>query len=289
MASTTLAPPSPELLPSTWADASGGEHVEFRILGPVGARYDGQELSLGGAKPLTVLAVLLVERGVVHDSRLISLLWGSNPPRTVGAQLYTYVSRLRKSLPDAIKFSRIGQGYSVEIGSARFDYNDFCRLSDLGTMHLNSSNYRWAAEYLSAALDLWSGPALSNVTEYLSDEQAIGLEERRLTALERRIDADLALGREEQLVGELHVLTAQHPLREAFRDKLMRALFWCGRQSEAIRVYHDGRRLLAEELGLDPDFRLQETFSAILSGGATLQRAGKGRSRNADHDRVAAR
>jgi DNA-binding SARP family transcriptional activator len=266
MTITVLDPLSPARVTGT---------TEFRILGPVGVYHGGREIMLGGAKPLTVLAALLVERGaVVHDDRLISLLWGSDPPRTVGAQLYTYVSRLRKLLPPDIHFSRVGHGYSMSTGNARFDYEDFCRLSDLGSAELSASNYCRAAGYLGEALALWSGPALSNVTEFLSDEQAAGLEERRLATLERRIDADLALGRTEYLLAELHVLAAQYPLRESFRDKLMRALYRCGRQGDAIRVYHEGRRLLADELGVDPDIALQETFRAILAGEPALRLAG---------------
>jgi DNA-binding SARP family transcriptional activator len=254
-----------------------GIHVEFRILGPVGVRYDGRDLLLGGKKPLTLLAALLMNRGAaVHDSRLIEFLWGSNPPKTVDAQLYTYVSRLRKQLSSAAEFARRGEGYAMSTGRVSFDYEVFQRLFDLGAEELGAARYQQASNYLARALEMWSGPALTNVTEFFSDEQAAGLEERRLTALEYKIEADLALGRESQVLSDLYVLTARHPMREIFRDQLMRALFRCGRQAEAIKIYHDGRRLLADELGVDPDHALQRTYRAILAGDLRLRFAGAG-------------
>lgn len=246
--------------------------VGFRILGPVGARHNGHELPLGGAKQLTVLAVLLMaDGGVVHDSRLIALLWGADPPKTVDAQLCTYVSRLRNALPDTIELFRKGRGYSMTTGNASFDYRDFCQFSGVGTAAFNDTNYQVAASRLRAALQLWRGPALINATAFFSDEQGAALEQMRLAVLECRIEADLALGLHDMLLAELHMLTAQFPWREMFRDQLLRALFRCGRQGDAIETYHEGRRLLAEELGVDPDMALQETFQAIIMGDRRLR------------------
>lgn len=265
-------------LPSAQLDIRGARQANpahiagFKILGPVGVRCNGRDLLLGGAKQLTVLAALLMaNERVVHDSRLIALLWGADPPKTVDAQLCTYVSRLRNSLPDSTEFFRRGQGYSMITRNASFDYEEFCYFSDVGISAFNAANYRAAASYLREALMLWRGPPLVNTTVFFADEQVAGLEERRLTALEFRIEADLALGRHARLLAELYTLTAQYPLREMFRDQLLRALFRCGRQGDAIEIYHEGRRLLAEELGVDPDITLQQTFQAIIMGDRGLR------------------
>lgn len=245
--------------------------MEFRILGPVEVRAGEESLPLGGAKQRTVLAVLLLAKGqVVRDSRLSHLLWRDTPPTTASAQIYTYISRLRKMLTDDVTIVRHRQGYALTIGQATFDYDDFRRLSELGRAELAEGRYREASGHLSRALDLWNGPALTDVTDYLLDEELAGLEEIRMATLESRIETDLALGRYAELVSELLKLVGQYPLRESFRAHLMFALHRCGRQADALSVYHEGRRMLADELGVDPDVALRETYQGILTGRPSL-------------------
>ncbi len=248
-----------------------GRFTDFSVLGPVEARQGESILPLGGAKQITVLAALLIEHEeVVSDRRLIHLLWDDNPPRTVAAQLYTYVSRLRRRLSGAVDFYRVGSGYRMAFRNAFLDYDKFRQLSELGISELNTAEYRSAADHLAEALRLWHGPALSNATETFSEEQSASLEQGRMTALESRIEADLVLGRHTQILPELQTLSVQYPMHEMFRDQLMRALCRSGRKSDAIRVYNEGRRLLMEELGVDPDVKLQQTLRAIITGDERL-------------------
>ena len=245
----------------------GALAVHFHILGPVEARVDGVALPLGGTKPRTVLAALLLARGqVVRDSRLSHLLWRDQPPVTANAQIYTYISRLRKIAENHVFITRHGQGYALTLGHACFDHQDFEQLARRGREELAAGRFDQASSHLRAALALWHGPALTDVTEYLLDEELGGLEEGRVAALEGRIDADLALDRHESVVAELVRLVGQYPLRERFRAQLMTALHRCGRQAEALAVYHEGRKLLADELGVDPDERLRATYHSILAG-----------------------
>jgi SARP family transcriptional regulator, regulator of embCAB operon len=251
--------------------------TEFRVLGPVEARYGGALLRLGGAKQLTALAALLINHErLVSDSRLIHLLWGDSPPRTVNAQLYTYISRLRKRLSVTVGIHRVGAGYCLALENASLDYDQFRQLSDTGIFELNTAQYRSAADHLAEALRLWRGPALSGTTDILCNEQKVFLEQCRITVLESRMEADLALGRHAQVLAELHALSARYPMHEVFRGQLMRALCRCGRQGDAIKTYHDGRRLLATELGVDPDAKLQRTFQAIITGDECLSWPGSG-------------
>lgn len=256
--------------------ANGSEDpIIFRILGPVEAYREGTTLRLCGEKQITALAALLIEHGrVVSDNTLICLLWGDKPPRTADAQLYNYVSRLRKQFSGAADFRRIGSGYSMVFNNASLDYDQFCPLSQTGISKLKSGDYEAAADNLRDALRLWRGLPLSNVTVFFSDLYQASLEQYRMSVLENRIEADLALGRHAEILGELHALSARYPLCELFQDQLMRALCRCGRKGDAIRTYHDVRHLLAEELGVDPDARLQHTFEAAISGEERLMPPG---------------
>lgn len=239
--------------------------VEVCVLGPVGVSRAGHEISLGGSKPRTVLAALLLARGwVVPDGHLNEVLWGWHPPTTMSAQIYTYVSRLRKRLAPEIDIARQGAGYLLRLGSAEFDFDQFERLTRLGEEHLARGDFEKASSYFQAGLQKWNGPALANVTEFLTRTENPRLNEARMTALEARIDADLALGRHRQLIAELTGLTGRYPLRERLRVQLMTALYSDERQGDALRVYYDARRTLTEELGVDPGPALTAAYHAIL-------------------------
>ncbi|HEY0637823.1 MAG TPA: AfsR/SARP family transcriptional regulator, partial [Pseudonocardiaceae bacterium] len=243
----------------------GGVAVDFRLLGPVEAWRDGVEVPLDGAKQRTVLAALLLADGhMVSDDRLCELLWGEEPPATFVAQIYTYVSRLRKNLGDTLVIVRQRPGYLLRGG--RLDTREFDRLAAAGTEQLRAGRHEAAAGLLRSALALWRGPALAGVTDRLSEAQARRLEENRLVALAGRVEADLALGRQVDLVPELTALVAAHPLHEGFRVQLMSALARCDRQADALAVYRAGRRELADQLGIDPGPALESAFRAILAG-----------------------
>ncbi|MFJ4200821.1 BTAD domain-containing putative transcriptional regulator [Streptomyces sviceus] len=245
--------------------------MEFGILGPLRVRTDGREIAIPGRKQRTLLAALLLARGdVLSDERLTALLWGQRPPATVSAQLYTYVSRLRQRLGTAVELVREPAGYRLGIREAVFDAAEFHRLSRAGHQALRENRPDVAARLLHAALDLWRGPSLGGVTDQLRAAETPQLDEARMTALESRLEAELALGEHRQLVAELTGLVARFPLRERLRAQWMTALYRCERQAEALAVYQEGRRLLAEELGVDPGPALTATHHAVLSGGLAL-------------------
>ena len=241
--------------------------VEFGIMGPVEVRVDGRLLPIDGAKQRTVLAALLLSGGrVLSDDRLSELLWGLNPPVTMTAQLYTHISRLRKRCAPWLHLARRGPGYTMDRGGARFDWEEFQRLAEQARGELADGRYAEAAEQLHTALALWRGPALSDATGFLVETELPRLEEARINALEHRIEAELALGRHTQSVPELTRLVAEHPLREALRGQLMTALYRCDRRADALAVYERGRRVLRDELGMDPGPGLRCVHHGVLRG-----------------------
>ncbi|MEU1103899.1 BTAD domain-containing putative transcriptional regulator [Streptomyces tibetensis] len=247
--------------------------MEFLVLGPVEAVRDGERVALSGSKIHTVLAaMLLAQDRVVSDARLSSLLWGWDPPATASAQIYTYMSRLRKQLGDEAEIVRRPPGYVLRAPGALVDLVEFRRLERDGRRALAERRFEEASESLRRALRLWRGPALANVTEHLLDAELAPLEEERMLALESRIEADLELGRHEQVTAELTGLVASFPVRERLRAQLMTALYRCGRQADALHVYYEGRGVLAEQLGIDPGEVLGSTYQAVLGGELGLGR-----------------
>ncbi|WP_318199151.1 AfsR/SARP family transcriptional regulator [Streptomyces sp. SCL15-4] len=251
--------------------------LEFRVLGPVGLWSDGAEVPLGGCKQRTTLAALLLADGaVVSDSDLGGVLWEQRPPATYQAQIYTYASRLRGLFRAGATITRRGRGYRIERGDARFDLDEFHRLAEEGQALRRSGRTGDAADRLRAALDLWSGPTLTGVTDALVDNERSRIEMARMEALESRIDADLHLGRHRQLIIELTQLVGAHPLRETFRAKLMIALHRSDRQAEAFETFHAGCALLREQLGVDPGPTLHSAHRAILAGVFAPALSGRG-------------
>jgi DNA-binding SARP family transcriptional activator len=239
--------------------------MEFRILGPLAVWDEGAEISLGGPKPRALLAVLLLHPNeVVPTDRLIEALWGEDAPERATAALRVNISRLRKALPQDVLTTR-APGYVVRVEPDALDLHRFERLVDEGRTLLARGLAADASKRLRDALSLWRGPALADFAYETFAQAAIPrLEEIRLCAIELRIDADLALGRHDELVGELEALVAKHPLRERLRSYLMRALYRSGRQAEALEAYQDARRVLVDDLGIDPSLALQELERAIL-------------------------
>jgi len=235
--------------------------MEFRILGPLEVRDGNRLVSLGGPRQRAVLAVLLTRANeVVSTDRLIDELWGDEPPGTVMNVLQSYVSHLRKELGPDVLLTR-APGYLIELEPDQLDLRRFERFLDVA----RAEGPEEAAETLREALDLWRGPALADFAyEPFAQAEIARLEELRRVALERRIEADLALARHAELVGELEGLVAKHPLREHLRAQLMLALYRSGRQAEALEAYQSARRVLVDELGIDPSPALQELERAIL-------------------------
>jgi DNA-binding SARP family transcriptional activator/ABC-type branched-subunit amino acid transport system substrate-binding protein len=246
--------------------------MEFRILGPLDVVEDGRSLDLGGPKQRALLAALLLRAGeVVSQDRLIDDVWGEAPPATAAKTLQAYVSRLRKALADEsrerpiVRLETQGHGYVLRIPPESLDADAFQRGLAEGRQALARDDPKRAAELLRDALGLWRGPALGDLAyESFAQPEIARLEELHLTAIEERTDADLALGRADELIGELETLVERHPLRERLRGQLMLALYRSGRQAEALRVYQDGRQYLAAELGLEPGEGLRHLERQIL-------------------------
>lgn len=239
--------------------------IAIRLLGPVEAVANGGTLALGGRRQRALLALLALEMGrPVSADRLAEELWLGAPPAAAETTLRTYVSRLRRALGrDAIR-SEAG-GYALAVEPERLDAQRFERLERQGREALAAGAAGVAAERLQAALALWRGRALADVCDggALAAEAA-RLDELRLVALEERIEAELALGRHAALVPELQALIRDQPLRERLRRQLVLALYRSGRQADALAAYGDARRLLREELGLEPGEELKGLERAIL-------------------------
>src|ERR671918_961043 len=212
--------------------------MRFRILGPLEVSDQDRPLDLGAIKQRSLLALLLLNANeIVSTDRLIAELWGDSPPSTVAKSVHTYVSRLRKEIPGDRLVTR-PPGYVLRVGPTEFDLEVFERLR----REARGLPPGAAAEKLREALALWRGPPLADLAyEPFAQAEIARLEELRLTALEERIDADLADGRHADLVGELRARVADQPLRERLRGQLMLALYRSGRQAEALEAYQHAR------------------------------------------------
>ncbi|MEU6707140.1 AfsR/SARP family transcriptional regulator [Streptomyces wuyuanensis] len=252
---------------------ASGETLNLNLLGPVEAHRGGTPVRLGGPKPRTVLAALLLARGrVVGDTRLTTLLWDDRPPATCPAQLHTYASRVRHLLGPGIEVERRRPGYLIRLPErgVRVDLLEFQKRAARGTEALAAGDPATAAGELRRALAIWRGAALGGVCDPLADAERDRLEEERLVTLERRIDADLELGRHSALIPELIALIAADPLREGLRGQLMTALYRSGRQADALAAYRAARATLADELGLEPSAELRRLHQALLTGHPSL-------------------
>ncbi|HET7047361.1 MAG TPA: BTAD domain-containing putative transcriptional regulator [Solirubrobacteraceae bacterium] len=239
--------------------------VEFRILGPLEVVEDDEPLALGGPKQRALLGILILHRGeLLSGERLVDELWGEHPPATAAKTLQGYISRLRKTLGAHVLHTR-GRGYVLVLGSGQLDLDRFERLAREGLAALAAGDAATALHRLQEALGLWRGSPLADFTyERFAQGEIRRLEEARLAALESRIDAELALGRQDQLVAELEPLVAEHPLRERLRAQRMLALYRAGRQAEALEAYRETRRALVDQLGIEPGRELRELHQAMV-------------------------
>ncbi|CCH31006.1 BTAD domain-containing putative transcriptional regulator [Actinosynnema sp. NPDC047251] len=236
--------------------------MRFGVLGPVQVRSaDGAVVPVGGPRPRAVLVLLLLTPGrVVSLDRLVEGQYGDDPPAQAGNAVQAQVSRLRRALPGGlVEFS--GNGYRIAVDPDDVDAHVFERLARDGRALLAAGRLTDAAEVLREALGLWRGAALVDLPH--GDAQAARFEELRLVATEDLVDAELASPDGTQ-VARLRALVAAHPLRERFREQLVRALHEEGRTAEALAEFEDARRLLADELGADPAPGLAAAHLAVL-------------------------
>src|SRR6266540_5731278 len=244
---------------------------QFSLLGPLSVSCDGAPIALGGQKRRALLAAMLLEANqVVSRDRLIDGLWGEDPPDTARNTIQVYISQLRKLLPEGA-LETAPPGYRLVVDPETVDLFEFTRLSEEGRTALGTGDAAGAADTLRAALALWRGPPLADLAwEPFAQAEIVRLEELKVAALEDRIDADLALGRHGQLVGELERLVSEQPLRERLRGQLMLALYRSGRQADALAVYQRARRTLVDELGIEPGDSLRKLERAILEHDPSL-------------------
>jgi DNA-binding SARP family transcriptional activator len=247
--------------------------LEFRILGPFEARQDGEVVRIGGPKQRALLAILVLSANQpVSVDRLIEELWGGAPPGSAAHSVEVYVSQLRKALGDPGAIITQRPGYRLQVEPEHIDLHRFESLVAEGRDAVAAGNPEPGAARLSEALGLWRGAPLGDFAFETFAQSAIArLEELRLAALEDRIDADLALGRHTQVIGELEGLVSEHTLRERPRGQLMLALYRAGRQAEALEAYAATRTALVEDLGIEPSPALQRLERAILNHDASLE------------------
>ena len=254
------------------SSADGGS-VEFRILGPLELVEDGRPVEVAGAPAADGARALARarERGRLErppDRRALGGAAACDGAEGASERGLA-AAPLAWRRPD--RHAR-APGYLLRVEPDAIDARRFESLLDQGRQTLASGDTEGAAAILHEALALWRGPPLDEFSyEPFAEAEIARLEELRLRALEERIEADLALGRHADLVGELERLVAEHPLRERPRGQLMLALYRSGRQAEALRTYQDGRRLLAEELGLEPGAALQRLEKQILTQDPALE------------------
>ncbi len=240
---------------------------EFRILGPLEVLLDGRVVPLGGQRQRSLLAVLLVHHGqVVPTERLVDLLWGEHAPRTATTSLQNGISQLRRELGADVVETR-PPGYVLGVDREAIDAVRF----ETMLAAARSAPAAERAELLRAALALCRGPPLADLAgEEFAQGEIRRLEDLRLCALEERIAADLELGLEREVTGELEALSAANPLRERICALRMLALYRSGRQAEALQAFRDARRAFVEQLGLEPGAELQDLHARILRQEAGL-------------------
>lgn len=245
------------------------ERLRFTVLGPVRAWRGEKELAAGSPQQRALLAALLLRGGrTATAAELVDALWGDEPPHAALAALRTYASRIRKALgPDADLLVSESGGYAIRSADGRpldLDHDHAEQYATEAEKARTAGERCRARDLLDRALALWDGEPLAGLAGPYVANQRTRLEEWRLSLAETRLELELELGSHAEAVSELTALTAAHPLRERLRELLMLALYRSGRQAEALAVYADTRRLLDDELGVDPRASLSELQQRIL-------------------------
>ena len=262
--------------------------MDVKVLGPVTATHGRHSVMPTAGKPRQVLALL-----ALHADRLVTVpalmeeIWGEAPPRSAATTLQTYIMQLRRLIARSLAgdphteakdvlVTRPG-GYLLQVAPGEMDAFEFGRLAAAGRRAFADGDDEGCSELLGRALGLWRGPALVDVcVGRVLELEVLELEEARMAALERRIQADLNLGRHAELVGELRVLAARHPMNEHLHMQLMIALCRSGHAWRALEAFHTLRRALNEELGLEPSDRVHRLQQAILNGDLDLELTASG-------------
>ncbi|BFV59176.1 hypothetical protein KCMC57_up42800 [Kitasatospora sp. CMC57] len=256
--------------------------MQINLLGPFVAHEQQTSILPTAAKPRQILALLALQANqMVTVPTLMEEIWGEEPPRTATTTLQTYILQLRRRLATAfgtdqraaakeVLVTRHG-GYLLDVQPGEVDSSEFERILGLGQAALAAGDDATASMLLGQALKLWRGPALVDVqVGRVLEIEVLRLEEARLGALEGRVAADLRLGRHANLLGELTVLSARHPMHEGLHAQFMLAQYRSGRAWQALETYQRLRGTLVAELGIEPSARLQRLHIALLAADPRL-------------------
>jgi DNA-binding SARP family transcriptional activator len=247
--------------------------AEFRILGPLEVVGDRGVVRLGGARQRATLAILLLNANrVVSVDRIVEDLYADAAPVTALKQVQRQISELRKALGSTSVIETRSPGYMIRLSPEQLDLHVFERLAAEAAEAFSAGDPRQAADLLRQALGVWRGDPLSDLAyESFAQASIERLREIRLAALEQRIDADLALGRHNELVAELEQLVQEHPVREQLHAQLMLALYRAGRQAEALEAYREARTRLVDGFGIEPSPGLKELERRVLEQDRRLE------------------
>jgi DNA-binding SARP family transcriptional activator len=264
---------------------SGGgcEDVVLRVnvLGPVMAWNGDQELPVGQPRQQAVLGILAMRANrIISRSELVDAVWGQDPPSSAEGGVYTYVAGLRRILepgrslrgPGRILVSS-GAGYVLHLVPGQPDAVAFEQSLNRARQLRKTGELAGAVAELDAALGLWRGVAFAGVPGPFAETERARLGELHSAAAEERADALLAVGRHEEVLADLTAMVADNPLQERMRGLLMLALYRSGRQAQALRVFEEGRGVLAEELGIDPGAELCRIHQQVLTMDPALEAA----------------
>ncbi len=246
--------------------------VDFRLLGPLEIGHGTRSFTLGAARQRAVLAVLLLSANrTVGVESLADRIWGHDSPPSSLRTIRTYISRIRRALPEPVLQTN-SSGYLLRITPDALDLHRF----EQGVAYARTRlavDPATAATALRTALALWRGPALADLgPAMIRNTEGPRLRELRLAAIEDRIDAELRLGHHARLIGELLSLAAHHPLRERLIGQLMVALDRSGQRADALAVYRRTRDRLVEELGVEPGPALRKVHRQVLTDTAPLRK-----------------
>jgi DNA-binding SARP family transcriptional activator len=257
------------------------QRIEFRVLGPVEVIADERPVALGGPRQRTLLAMLLLRiRRVVPTDELLDAIWAGDPPEGAATTIRSYVSRLRSALAGFATISGTAWGYAIHVDADLVDAALFDRLVRDADAGLARGEARAASDQLARALSMWRGRAFGD----LGDDGALRIEAERLDqlrlhAVEQRYEAELRVGNAAQIVDALESSVATYPFRERLWRQLMLALYQSGRQADALATYHRARRMLDEQLGIEPTPELRALENAILRHELTVVAGAEPRER----------